>query len=327
MNNGTTALIPLAPQDADLATYHGEFQMRLFSQRRAAALAEVRMLSGIPALARDLAPNKLYRLVLPEGTVLQKTKDGLYGGVVYGPDGKIAKHAKFEKVSPSLSRVAATVGSQVLLISIAMQLNRLESAVAALSEELHYDRIAEILAGIQQYETATHMTDPVQRDGCIWNAIQSLTEGLAKVRFELRERIHSMPESTNTFWDNWGGSKTSRATKQLSLAQESFHAALTGASTLSECYAALNEPKAGAISICRCLEDIQACDIHIAAERARIAGVTDKNSLPEAPWLAFDAARKDFVEKVSRTPLEATIIQEEGQVAIDFRPYELLEEA
>lgn len=320
-----TALIPLIPDVRDLVPAHQEFQRRIFAERRGAVLAELRMLSGVLGLVKDLKPDKVYRLVVPEGRVLQQGKDGLYSGVLYGPDGKISSHARFEKVPLSLARMASAVGSQVLLVSIAMQLNRIEKAIAGIGKELHNDRIAEILAGIQQYEMAMHMTDHTRRDTAIQHAIQTLTEGLVKVRLELRTRIAHLPDPKNTFWDNWGGSKTQHAAKEFSLAEESFMAAVRGASVLSECYAVIDEPRAGSESICQCLRDIQSCGIQTAADRARIVEVQNQNYMPEFPWLMFCETHQDFIQKATRTPLDPMDL-EQGSVAIEFKKSELLEE-
>jgi len=325
MPTNCTALIPITPEVTDLEPAHRDFQLSVFSQRRERALGELRMLTGVPELAASLKPDKLYRLVVPEGKVLQKGKDGFFRGVFYGPNGKISEHTKFEKVSLNLARAASAVGSQVLLVSIAMQLNRIEKAISAISEELHNDRVAEILAGAQQYEVAMQMKDGTRRDAAIQHAIQSLTEGVVKVSLELRTRIQRLPDPSNTFWDNWGGSKASRAASQLRVAEDAFKAAVHGVSVLSECYAALEEPQAGTAAIRRCLADISSCGVKAAAEKARLVEVRDRGHLPETPWIRFNEARKALTRTIRETPVDTNIV-ERGSVAIDFAPRELLEE-
>ncbi|MDD2600528.1 MAG: hypothetical protein PHO37_15100 [Kiritimatiellae bacterium] len=324
MTNDCDAVIPFDPEMTGLATTNGRFQLDIFSERREQALCELRMLSGVPEIARTLKPNRVYRLVVPDGKVLQKGKDGLYRGVVYGADGKISQHTRFEQVPPSLARVASAVGTQIMLVSIAMQLNRVEEAIAAVSEELHNDRVAEILAGVQQFEMAAHMKDGNRRDMAIQHAIQSLTEGIVKVTLELHTRIRDLPESTNTFWDNWGGSKASRAASKLRLTEGAFKAAIQGASVLAECYAALDEPQAGTAAITRCLESIHATGIGTAADTARLVKVHDPLCLPELPWLRFDEARLDFSRNIQRTAVDAKALQK-GRIAVDFQANELME--
>jgi hypothetical protein len=319
-----TALIPTAPKATDLTPTHRRFQLRVFSERREKALAELRMVTGIPRLARSLRPDKIYRLVLPKGEVLEVGKDGLCSGVLRGPDGKITEHAKFEKVTPSLAGAAKAIGSQILLVSIAMQLNRIEKQISALSEELHNDRVAEILAGVQQYEVAMLMRDGARRDAAVQHAIQSLTQGLMKVSLELRTRIQGLPEPSNTFWDNWVYSKARRAADQLCLAEDALRAAMHGASALSECYAVLEEPEAGAAAIHRCLATIASCGIRVAADKARLAEVRDRGHLPETPWIRFGEAWKALTQAMREAPVEARRV-ERGSVAIDFKPRELME--
>jgi hypothetical protein len=320
-----TALIPLTLDAKDLDPAHRDFQRLVFAERRETALGELRMLSGVPGLVRDLKPDKVYRLVVPDGKVLQQGKDGLYSGVLYGSDGKISNHARFTKVSPSLARMASVVGSQVLLISIAMQLTRVEKAIAGIAEELHNNRIARIRAGIRRYEAAMHMGDRTHRDHAIQDAIQSLTLGLEEFCEELRMRINRLPDAQNTFWENWGGSKSRRAASELAVAEDAFRAAVHGVSLLSQCYAALHEPRAGVIAIRGCLQDIESCGIQSVADKARIVVVHDQNCLPETPWLRFGEAYSDFVQKEAQTPLDPEIL-ERGSVTIEFRKSELLEE-
>lgn len=324
MTEEFNAVISFDPAMTGLAPTSERFQLAVFSERRERALCELRTLSGIPELARGLKSDRVYRLVVPEGKVLQKGKDGLYRGVVYRTDGKISQHAKFERVPPSLARVASAVGTQIMLVNISMQLNRVEEAITAVSVELHNDRIGDVLAGVQQFEVAMHMEAGSRRDGAIQNAIQSLTEGLVKITLELGSRIRELPEPTNTFWDNWGGSKSKLATSQLRLTEDAFKVAVHGASVLAECYAALEEPQAGVVAMTRCLENIYSSGIPKAAEKARLAEVQDQRHLPETPWLQFDEKFLAFSNRAKQTALDAKTL-EQGSVAIDFQVNELME--
>jgi len=323
-SNLDIALIPVKTDMSDLLPAHRDFQQRVLDERRRAVLPELRMFTGIPGLIDDLKPGALYRLILPEGKVLQQGKDGLFSGVVYRKGGKISSHAKFEKVPPSIARMASAVGSQVLLVNIAMQLNRVEKAIVGIFDELHRDRIAEIIAGIQQFEIAMHMTNNSHRGAAINHAIQTLTEGFVKVRLELHTRISNLPDTRNRWWENWVGSKTQLAAKEFRLAEESLLVAVRGVSALSECYAVIDEPKAGAEAILRCLQDINSCGIETAAERARLVEVQNRNCLPEYPWKSFCKAHQDFVQRVARTPISPAEV-EQGRVEIEFKRSEMQE--
>ena len=151
-------LIPVTPDFGELEKTHLDFHKNQYQQNRQSILSEIRCITGLPEIIRSLKHDTLYKLVLPEGKVLQQGKNGLYRGVFYGDRG-IDKHAMFIDVSPSLVDVAKTVGSQVLLISIAMQLDRIEKAIEKISQEMHRDRIAEVDSGIEQFKLAMLLPD------------------------------------------------------------------------------------------------------------------------------------------------------------------------
>ena len=327
MTKETNAIIPFDPAMTGLTPTSERFQLAVFSERRERALCELRTLSGVPELARSLKPDHIYRLVVPEGKVLQKGKDGLFRGVVYRTDGKISQHAKFERVPPNLARVASAVGTQIMLVNISMQLNRVEEAITAVSEELHNDRIGYVLAGVRLFQAAMDMEQGSRRDGAILNAIQSLDEGLAKITLELGSRIRDLPEPTNSFWDNWDPrrSKAELTASKLRLTEDAFKVAVHGASVLAECYAALQEPRAGIKAMTRCLEDIHASGIPTAAEKARLAEVQDRQYLPETPWLQFDKKYLAFTSRAKQIALDSKTL-EQGSIAIDFQANELMEE-
>jgi hypothetical protein len=321
------ALIPLTLNVEALEPNHKQIQLRVFKERRDTVLAELRTVAGVPKLVRELRADNVYRLVVPDGEVLQQGKDGLFRGVIYDNKGKIAQHAKFEKVVPNLTRVASAVGAQIMLVSIAMQLNRIEAAIAEISEELHDDRMGQILAGIQLYEQAMLMTVPSRREHALQNAIQSLVEGLVKTRFELRRSINKLPDPTNPFWskDNLWGSKSSKAAKKLQLAEEALIMSMRGASVLAECYAVMDEPHVGVAAFSRCLNDVASCGIETAAEKARIVEVKDSRALPEGPWLQFAEAHRHFVQHAAGAPC-GTSYADHGCLTLEFTKNELLEE-
>lgn len=100
-------------------------------------MSEFRCIIGLPEVVYTLNQNTVYKLVLiPEGAKLYKDAQGNLKGVFY-KDGKIVEHAKFQEVGPSMLKAAKAVGAQVLLVSIAMQLNRIEEKVCKIFEEFH----------------------------------------------------------------------------------------------------------------------------------------------------------------------------------------------
>lgn len=316
-----TMLIPLIPQVSDLAPAHRDFQLDVFAERRERALVELRMLTGLPELVSNLTPDRVYRLVIPEGTLLQKGKDGFYAGVVR-KDGKISQHARFDRLPPDLARVASAIGSQVLLMSIAMQLNRVEKAVAAISHELHDDRMAQVLAGARLYDGALQMRVGDSRNGQLLNAIQTLTVGFDQVRLELSRQIRELPDTSNNLGDNWITSKADLAASKLGEAEVTCRVALQGLSLLSECYAALDEPQAGAAVLSGCVADLRSCGIQRAAARARLVEVRDRN-FPETTWLEFDTALAS-VREALQTQTDVGLLDARA-VEVEFRPHELME--
>lgn len=325
-NCSESMLIPLNPDLNGLPSRHKNFQHSVFKERREQALAEMRMASGLPYLIKELRPDKVYRLVVPSGEILQKGKDGLFRGVFYDQKGRIAKHARFERLPMNFSKIAKAVGAQILLVSIAMQLNRIESAISAISEELHDDRIAKIRSGIRQYENAMLMSSNAHRDHVIYNAIQSLIEGLEGTQLELKRRIANLPEPTNSFWDNWGRSKSRGAAESLRLAEESLMISIQGVSALSQCYAALEESHVGIEALSSSLQALEQCGIKVACEKARIVEVKSFGVLPEQPWIQFIKSHNDFKQKMSQKLADNTH-NNQDQIVLEFKKSELEEEA
>lgn len=318
-----TALVPYRASFPSLPDAHAAFHAEHFGQKRSAVLQELRCMSGLPEVVRSLNPDILYKLVVPEGTLLQQGKDGLFRGVFY-KDGGIDKHAKFAQVSPSLLDAAKVVSSQVLLISIAMQLNRIEQMVNNLSIELHRDRIAEIYSGVDQFDKAMLFTEITSRNQAIGNAVQTLHTGLYKTIAELKSRIASAPDPENSIWYHlvpWNN-KTEQAKEAMALAAESFGATLLGIRTLAECYSVLGEIEATRSTLLDYFEKVEQCKVETAAEKARLVEFSGSQP-PQEPWVAFHQS----LPEVRRQLGELTGLKEakpvDTQVEIEFMPHEL----
>ena len=122
----TKVIIPYNSLHIDLPIENADFHSKSFLANRNAVLSELRCISVVPEIASALSQDTVYKLVsTPEGGKLFKDSAGNIKGVFY-KDGKILEHTKFQTVRPSLVKAATTAGSQILLISIAMQLNRIE---------------------------------------------------------------------------------------------------------------------------------------------------------------------------------------------------------
>lgn len=130
----TIISIPYLSDNKDISIQDSNYKKNI-EKHRNTILGELRCLSGIPEIARNLNKNTVYKLVYtPSGGKLLEDSAGNIKGVFY-KDGKILEHAKFSKISPSLVKAVTTIGSQILLVSIAMQLNRIEKGITRLSEE------------------------------------------------------------------------------------------------------------------------------------------------------------------------------------------------
>lgn len=315
-------IIPYKPDFGSLPKSHEDFHLDQFRKNRQDLLSELRCVSGFPEIF--LSQDTLYRVVLPKGELLQKGKDGFFRGVKYSDRG-IDQHVKFAKVSPSLMDAAKAVGSQVLLISIAMQLNHIEQMVESLSLEMHYDRIAQVRTGVDLFEKAMLFQDLTLRGHAILNAIQTLEEGLHKTISELGRRIAEAPDSDNNFLKSFlyhltHWNKTQKATKIIGLAQESFYASLRGIKTLAECYAVLGETGAGRKSFSDYFDQVR-CNVGSAAEKARLVKFSGSVA-PQEPWEKFNGLYTTVKDDLQVFSASDSSVQQSA-IDIEFMPSEL----
>ena len=283
----TKAIIPYNPLTLDIALLNkSDFQTKNFQKKRKRVLNELRCISGLPEIVSSLNPDTLYKLVYtPKGGKLYRDAAGNIQGVFY-KNGKIIKHAKFKAVQPSLVKAATAIGSQILLISIAMQLNRIEGGISKIITELHNDRIAEIHAGVNLYKHATTVQDSNNVRGLIQNAIQTLEVGIKKTIQSLKKQIEEASEIEIGFFDNWFTNNTKIASDKFKLAEESFLACLTGIQIQSECYVALDELETAEYALEENIKHLNSCGIKSAARKARLVPFDGKR-LPEELWLSY----------------------------------------
>ena len=318
----TKAIIPYISPAIDLEPSNSDFQTRNFLKNRKSVLSELRCISGIPEIAKTLSQDTVYKLVsTPEGGELFKDVAGNIKGVFY-KDGKILEHAKFQAIRPSLIKAATTIGSQILLISIAMQLNRIEKGISRIINEFHNDRVSEIYSGVNQYHQAITVQNIERQSRLIENAIQTLNSGLEKTIRSLRMQIEDAPETEIGFFDNWLTDKSKIASEKFGLAEESFQACLLGIKTLSECFATINEPKAAASTLTANLKNLKFSGIELAAKKAKLVPFQGTR-LPEEPWLSFLESEPLFVEKINNSNRFAN--NEFDCIEIELKPIELME--
>ncbi len=291
-------------------------------KRRMDLLRELRGIPEIIQAAKELNADEVYKIVsFPDGGQLYKDAAGNFKGVFY-KDGKILEHTKFQAVRPSLVKAATAVGSQILLVSIAMQLNRIEGSIAKLFSELHNDRIAEINAGISSYEQALSTSLENTKHSLITNAISVLNTGLEKSIASLKQQIADAPDTRLGLFDNWKSNKSERSGQAFMLAQESFQACLLGIQTLANCYVCLGEPLAAANALRTYVEKLDSCDIAAAVKKARLAPAAN-GVFPELPWNSYIKQKSFFDEKISECEILAN--DEFERIEIEIKPKELLE--
>ena len=318
----TKAIIPYKSPDIDLPTENIDFHSKSFCKNRSVVLSELRCITGIPEIANTLDQDTIYKLVsTPEGGELFKDSAGNIKGVFY-KDGKIIEHAKFQTVRPSLIKAATAVGSQVLLISIAIQLNRIEKGISRILNEFHNDRISEIFSGVNQFKQAMMVQDNDRQSRMIEHAIQTLNSGIEKTIRSLKMQIEDAPDAKISFWDNWFTNKATVAKEKFSLAEESFKACLLGIKTLSECYATINEANAASSSLISNLSNLKFSGIETAAQKARLIPAKT-NNFPEEPWLSFLDGESSFINEINSCRLLAD--NEFESIEIEFKPIELME--
>lgn len=318
----TKSLIPYTFPNIDLSVSNADFQTKIFLKNRNAVLGELRCISGMPEIARSLNQDTVYKLVsTPKKGKLFKDSAGNIKGVFY-KDGKIIQHAKFQTVRPSLVKAATAVGSQILLISIAMQLNRIEKGISRIINEFHNDRISEVISGVNQFKQAMMVRDFGRQSRMIEHAIQTLNSGIEKTVRSLKVQIEDAPSAKIGFWDNWFTNKSAIASEKLRLAEESFQACLLGIKTLSECFATINEPKAAASTLITNLSTLKSSGVEMAAQKSRLVSVRG-NSFPEAPWLSFLKSEPSFIDEIKKCDLFAN--NEFESIEIELKPIDLME--
>lgn len=317
----TTVLIPL-PTNV-VSDYAGSGTVdKALVERRQNLLHELRCIPGIIKAAKELKPGEVYKIVsFPEGGELYKDAAGNFKGVFY-KDGKILEHTKFQAVRPSLIKVATAVGSQVLLISIAMQLNRIEKNISKIFSELHNDRIAEINSGISQYKKAMSATSLETRKSLIVEAIPALTTGIKKSLKSLKQQIADAPDDNIGFFDNWTSNKADKSEEAFRLAEESFNTCLLGIQTLADCYASISEPLSAAEAIREHLNEIDKCNIKSASIKARLVPSAKGKPPAEEPWNYYLEHRDFFEAKI--TECEKLANDEFDRIEIEVKPEELL---
>ena len=201
-------------------------------------------------------------------------------------------------------------------------MNRIEKGISRIIHELHNDRISEIISGVNQFNQAMMVHDSERQSRMLEHAIQTLNSGIEKTVRSLKTQIEDAPSAKIGFWDNWLTNESSTALEKFGLIEESFRTCLLGIKTLTECFAAINEPRAAASTLITNLSNLKSSGIEIAAQKARLIPVKGKEC-PEAPWLSFLDNEPSFIREINRCNLFAN--NEFESIEIELKPKELME--
>lgn len=324
----TTITIPYSSPQMALDEKNDDFQNRNFQKYRNIIIDELRCIPGMPDIINEIvsqlkSPETVYKLVLkPEGAHLYKDAAGNIQGVFY-KDGHIVQHARFktENIKPDFMKSVSVIGSQILLISIAMQLNRIGEGISKIRSDLHRDRVAEINSGVTLYNQAMTMQNSEMQSKLILNAIQTLNTGIEKTIKSLKIQIEEAPDTKIGFFDNWFSDKAKEALNQFKLAEESFQISLLGIKTLCECYVTINEFQTATNALKGYLSNLKLSGIEQAIQKARLVPCK-KNQYPEEPWQSF-LDNESLFNDIDMCDLYAN--NEFNCIEIELKPMELKE--
>lgn len=146
----------------------------------------------IGQLLERLDSDKLYRLE-SQGELYQNAKGQLVG-VIRDESGAIVEHAKFSQKGPQFSDLATNMAMQAMLLKISAQIEEVGKKVDRVLTGQRSDRLAQIQTGIDLYQDALHCSNGPCRDQLLRQAIQTLSEGINKCLFDLRDEIQALPE-------------------------------------------------------------------------------------------------------------------------------------
>ena len=296
----------------------------------------INILQGIPEIvgcAKELKRDTVYKIVLApkDGSKLTPMKKNVYQAVFRSKDGKIAQHARLKALNPNtvtdILRCAKGIGSQVLLIKIAMDINDIQKKIDEIKQGATGDRIEQINSGIQMYEQAVTMRDKNNQQIQILHTCQTLNEGIAKSIRDLKAKIEDMPDPELKFSDNWIGSKAEEAKEKYEAVQEVFRYCLRGIFVLTKCYASIGEVETARKTLGNFICKIQSCGIDEAAEKSRLVPrkADKEGELPESLFQNFlDYSGNDSAFMRQMQICESFTSGEFDCIEIEIKPSEII---
>ena len=281
----------------------------------------LRYFPSIMESAKSLHPDQLFKVVIDP-----KKGQAYLEAFPRAKNGRITKFSKLEEVGGNFSNVvnvAKTVGSQILLIHIALKLHDVERSLQGLYQESRNDRFAEVDAGIAQYRIARTQADPHTQSHLLANAIQSLILGFQKCRLMLIEDIKKLPCKEIRLTDNWIEEKTLEMQKGMGSVEESFYYCISSIKAVADCLIQLGQPERAKENIASFLKDVCDCGIHELVEKSRLIE-SESGEYPEEKWEEFlvnyEGIKRDILQ------IDMCRNKEYDCIEIEMTPYDLLRE-
>jgi hypothetical protein len=305
-----------------------------FTETRSKFLLTLQASSRFLQAVKTLNPEVLYRVAVPEGTILPvNASTGLSSGVLR-EGGAIKKHVKFETATQAGLEVAKALGIQCILMQISAQLGEIEEKLNQVIQGQRDDRIAEIEAGLNLYQQALACS-PASRDGCLQSAIQGLQTGVKQCLKDLHRQVEQIKPQTNNpalhfLEKTWIQAKSlegvsNKEGKLLTEITQLFRAISRGGNCLIQCWIQRGETEAAATALYQMFEDLQECGLDKVIPLARSVdikkyGIHSTDGLlllaPEDPFIRFCEKQDALTDLAS---------QNETSVFLEFRPNEFYE--
>ena len=115
--------------------------------------------------------------------------------------------------------------------------------------------------------------------------------------------------------------KIEEASESMTLAAESFNAILLGIGTLAQCYSVLGEYNAARSVLIDFCDEVEKCNIPMAADKARLLPCTGHQS-PQEPWVTFQKTLPSLRQEIIELPAQKHIISESDHIEIEFMIHE-----
>jgi hypothetical protein len=291
-------IVPSHLSISGLQSVHAHAHETHFLESRERLLNAIRSVPGFVAAVAKMAPNGLYQLLPgPAGAWVIRDASGATQAVWRNTDG-IAKHGRLLESGPNLMGTLTAIASQVLLVKIAVDIQEVIRQNSEISQSLHDDRIALVVAGAAMLDQALHASSPSMRQNLLCNATQSLNEGIHRCCREMNAELANAP-STNDFGDNWWKSNVKKAKERFQKAKECLHASILGSQCLAEAYALLGESQAGTHAMSSTVELILRSGISEGCAKARFLAPIN-GVFPEDEWKLVRSEGEKWLEQIRK---------------------------